>query len=85
MQSSICEVCTSWMHERQGWLRCDCGNQIRVNSRSITPVGGEHVMVDDTFNSEPGGCPAGPGTSNGSDPNDYKKKPKKSNPKLPIT
>lgn len=42
-QSSICEICTSWMDlvKQNQWLKCrTCGHMIKVIKRIIIPVGG---------------------------------------------
>ncbi len=39
-QSPICEVCSAWMLEKDGWLKCvSCGLQKKVIKRIIKPIG----------------------------------------------
>ncbi len=39
-QSPVCEICTSWMLEKDGWLKCiGCGYQKKITKRIVKPVG----------------------------------------------
>ena len=39
-QSPICEVCSAWMLEKDGWLKCvSCGLQKKVIKRIVKPIG----------------------------------------------
>lgn len=39
--SQICEICISWMQENPNnneWLRCGCGNHVKIVKKIITVI-----------------------------------------------